>query len=154
MSATPISAVSDFALPSTGGGTFRLSEHAGRTVVVYFYPKDDTPGCTQEACHFRDDWAQLQALGAKVLGVSLDSQKSHAAFVTKYRLPFPLLADVGGSVAKAYGACADWVVVKVAKRYTFLISPDGRIARTYLKVDTAKHSAEVIADLRQLTGRD
>lgn len=144
----------DFILPDAAGTPVALQSFRGRWVVLYFYPKDDTPGCTEEACQFRDDWAQLQALGVQVLGVSVDDSASHAAFAKKHGLPFPLLADVGGTVAKAYGAYADWVVFKFAKRYTFLISPDGRIARTYLKVDTSKHSSEVIADLKQLTGRN
>lgn len=144
----------DFTLPDAAGKPVSLQSLRGHWVVLYFYPKDDTPGCTEEACQFRDDWAQLQALGAKVVGVSVDDSASHAAFAKKHGLPFPLLADVGGAVAKTYGAYSDWVVFKFAKRYTFLISPDGRIARTYLSVDTSKHSAEVIADLKQLTGRD
>lgn len=143
----------DFALPDQAGRTVRLADFRGRWVVLYFYPKDDTPGCTEEACSFRDDQAALTLLGAQVVGVSLDDSASHAAFARKYSLPFPLLADTEAKVSASYGAVTNLVVAKFARRYTFLIDPQGRIARTYLKVDTARHSAEIIADLKRLTSR-
>lgn len=140
----------DFSLPDQQGQTRRLGEWRGKWLVLYFYPKNDTPGCTTEACNFRDDWLQLQELGAEIVGVSVDTSASHAAFAQKYKLPFPLLADAQGEVAARYGALSDWVVVKMAKRQTFIIDPQGRIARVYRAVDADKHSVEVVADLRRL----
>ena len=139
-----------FSLPDQSGRVVTLESLRGKWLVLYFYPKDDTPGCTQEACSFRDDLAQLTRLGAQIVGVSVDDSASHAEFAQKYHLPFPLLSDKDGAVARRYGAYADWKVVRYAKRYTFLIDPQGKIAKTYLKVDTSRHSAEIIADLREL----
>ena len=139
-----------FTLPDQNGQARRLEDWRGKWVVLYFYPKNDTPGCTEEACSFRDDLAQLTALGAQVVGVSVDDSASHAAFARKYKLPFPLLADADGAVAARYGALSDWKVARFARRYTFLIDAQGKIAKTYLKVDTSRHSAEIVADLRQL----
>jgi len=155
--AAPLPAVGsvapEFSLQDQSGKTWRLGDLRGRWVVLYFYPKDDTPGCTEEACQFRDDLAALQALNAQIIGVSVDDSTSHAAFAKKHSLQFPLLADRDGRVAEAYGALSDWVMLKLAKRYTFLIDPQGRIAKPYLKVDTSRHSAEIIADLKRLGGK-
>ena len=140
-----------FSLSDQGGSDVSLDSLRGKWVVLYFYPKNDTPGCTEEACSFRDDLAQLTALGAQIVGVSIASAASNAAFASKYHLPFPLLADQNGEVARRYGAYADWLVARFARRYTFLIDPQGKIAKIYLKVDTSKHSAEIIADLKQLS---
>ena len=142
-----------FNLPDQSETLHTLQQYAGRWVVLYFYPKDDTPGCTQQACAFRDDLRKLTALGAQVIGVSVDDTASHAKFAAKYHLPFPLLADKDGAVATRYGALRNFGVVKFAKRYTFLIDPQGKIARTYLKVDTSRHSEEIISDLTKLTAR-
>lgn len=146
----PGSAAPGFALPDQNGKIQSLADLRGQWVVLYFYPKDDTPGCTEEACQFRDDLLGLKALGAQVVGVSVDDTASHADFAKKYNLPFPLLADRDGRVAESYGALNDWGLFKVARRYTFLINPQGQIAKSYLKVDTSRHSAEVIADLKRL----
>jgi len=143
----------DFALPDQDGKARALSDWRGKWLVLYFYPKNDTPGCTEEACAFRDDWMQLSALGAEVVGISVDTAASHKAFSQKHKLPFPLLADERGEVAQKYGAISDWLVVKLAKRYTFLIDPQGRVAKAYLSVNTSKHSGEVITDLMQLSKR-
>jgi len=140
----------DFSLPDQQGKLRQLSEWRGHWVVLYFYPKDDTPGCTTEACNFRDDLQQLSALEAQVVGISVDSSASHKAFAEKYHLPFPLLADARAEVATNYGALSNWLVLKLAKRYTFLINPQGKIAKAYLSVDTSKHSAEIVNDLRLL----
>lgn len=140
-----------FSLPDQNGRAVTLDSLRGKWLALYFYPKDDTPGCTEEACSFRDDLAQLTQLGAQIVGISVDDSASHAEFAQKYHLPFPLLSDKDGTVARRYGAYADWKVVRYAKRYTFLIDPQGKIAKTYLKVDTSRHSAEIIADLRQLS---
>ena len=142
-----------FSLPDQDSHTRRLDDFRGRWVVLYFYPKDDTPGCTAEACSFRDDIQQLGGLGAQVVGVSVDDTSSHASFAQKYHLPFPLLSDKDASAAKAYGAFSDWGIMKFARRYTFLIDPNGKIAKSYLDVDTSRHSTEVITDLRQLMSK-
>ena len=131
----------------------KLTDFRGKWLVLYFYPKDDTPGCTTEACSFRDDISLLTALGAQVVGISVDDTLSHKAFAEKHQLPFPLLSDATADVARQYGALSDWVVVKMAKRYTFLIDPVGRIAKVYLTVDAARHSKEVAADLKSLQAK-
>lgn len=143
-------AAPDFELPDQNGVKHSLKEYAGKWVVLYFYPKDDTPGCTQEACAFRDDMHKLEALGAQVVGISVDDSSSHAEFAKKYHLPFPLLADKSAEVAARYGALMDLWVLKIAKRYTFLIDPQGKVAKVYLKVETSRHSQEIIEDLKQL----
>lgn len=140
-----------FTLPDQDGKTHRLEDFRGQWVILYFYPKDDTPGCTKEACSFRDDLHQLEKLGGRVLGVSVDDSESHAKFAQKYHLPFPLLSDKDGSVASSYGALTNLGFVKIAKRYTFLISPEGNLAKIYLSVDTSRHSQEIIDDLKKLT---
>jgi peroxiredoxin Q/BCP len=139
-----------FSLQDQNGKPHQLADYSGKWVVLYFYPKDDTPGCTKEACSFRDDLQQLEKLGAKVVGVSEDNSDSHAKFAQKYHLPFPLLADKDGSVADSYGALTNLGLIKFAKRYTFLIDPQGKIAKVYEKVDTSRHSQEIIADLQHL----
>ena len=140
-----------FRLTDQNGEIKKLSDFSGQWVVLYFYPKDDTPGCTKEACAFRDDLASLEKLGAKVVGISVDDSDSHAKFAAKYHLPFPLLADEDGKVAESYGALANLFVVKIAKRYTFLIDPKGKISRVYLSVDTSRHSQEIVDDLKNLS---
>ena len=139
-----------FALKDQHGTLHRLADYAGQWLVVYFYPKDDTPGCTKEACHFRDDIARLDALGVRVVGISLDSTESHGRFAKKYNLRFPLLADDGGAVAKQYDAYWSLLFIHLARRHTFIIDPAGRIAKIYREVDPDTHSAEVIADIKTL----
>jgi len=152
--AAPILKVGDdaptFTLPDSLGNQVSLNDYKGKWVVLYFYPKDDTPGCTTEACHFRDDFKSLEAIGAKVIGVSIDDSFSHKKFAEKYNLPFPLLSDASGEVASRYGALNNFLVIKLAKRYTYLINPQGKIAKIYLSVDTSKHSQEIIDDLKVL----
>lgn len=143
-------AAPDFELPDQQGKARKLADWRGKWLVLYFYPKNDTPGCTTEACNFRDDWLLLQELGAEMVGVSVDTSAAHAAFAHKYKLPFPLLADAQGEVATRYGALSDWWVYKFAKRQTVIIDPQGRIARIYRSVDSDKHSVEIVADLKQL----
>ena len=140
----------DFSLLDQHGATRSLAEFRGRWVVLYFYPKDDTPGCTTEACQFRDDYAGVKSLGGEILGVSVDNRDSHDEFAKKHSLPFALLADTGGQVAKQYGALWDWWLVRFAKRHTFLIDPQGRIAKIYRDVDPKSHSNQIITDLRAL----
>ncbi len=137
----------DFALPDQHGKLHALSDYAGRWLVLYFYPKDDTPGCTREACAFRDGLASLQAAGASVAGVSVDDPASHRRFADTYRLPFPLLADTDGSVARRYGVLVDWRVFRLARRVTFLISPSGAVHKVYRGIDPTRHPGEILAEL-------
>ncbi|MES2636924.1 MAG: peroxiredoxin [Pseudomonadota bacterium] len=139
-----------FTLNDAEGKSHALSDYAGQYLVLYFYPKDDTPGCTEEACQFRDDLQRLEKLGAKVVGVSVDDSSSHAEFAKKYHLPFPLLSDKDGEVAKKYNALTNLGFIKIAKRYTFLINPAGKLEKIYLDVKTSKHSQEIIDDLTKL----
>lgn len=128
----------------------KLSDYTGKWLVLYFYPKDDTPGCTREACNFRDDIYQLRATNAEVLGVSTDNVDSHAEFAKKYSLPFTLLADKDAIVAKTYNAAWKVGPFSIARRHSFIISPEGRIAKIYRKVDPKKHSEQIITDLKIL----
>lgn len=148
----------DFALPDQEGRTHRLSDYRGRWVVLYFYPKDDTPGCTKEACGFRDQMGSLKALDAVVLGVSADDVESHKRFAEKYGLNFPLLADPERKVIGAYGAWGKKNLygkeVEGVLRQTFLIDPEGRIAKVWRKVSPEGHALEVAEALKALRGPD
>jgi peroxiredoxin Q/BCP len=139
-----------FELPDQDGNARSLSEFRDKWLVLYFYPRDDTPGCTTQACHFRDDSGSLESLGAVVCGVSVDDSESHADFAQTHKLPFTLLADRGGKTAAQYGSLWNFGLIKVAKRNTFLIDPKGRVARVYLSADPVRNSSQVITDLRQL----
>ncbi len=138
----------DFTLLDETGTPHRLSEYRGKQVVLYFYPKDDTPGCTTEACNFRDDYSAYQDTGVEILGVSPDSPASHTRFKQKYQLPFTLLADEDHKVADLYGV---WGPKKYMGRSyegilrtTFLIDPDGQIVKVFENVKPAEHSAEIL----------
>ena len=141
----------DFALPSDDGRTIALKDLRGKKVVLYFYPNDDTPGCTKEACSFRDNLARVTSKGAVVLGVSRDTLSSHGKFRDKYHLNFPLLADVDGRVTEAYGVWKEksnygrtyWGI----ERTTFLLDEKGVIARVWPKVKVEGHTDEVLAAL-------
>ncbi len=152
----PGTAATDFALPDQEGRIHRLSDYRGKWVVLYFYPKDDTPGCTKEACGFRDRMGDLQELGAVVLGVSADDVQSHKRFAEKYGLNFPLLADPGREVILAYGAWGKKNLYgkeyEGVLRQTFLIDPEGRIAKVWRKVSPEDHAEEVAEALRALRG--
>lgn len=139
-----------FSLLNQAGSSINLADYQGKWVVLYFYPKNDTPGCTTEACSFRDNINRLIAKDAVVLGVSLDSQESHAAFAKKYKLPFDLLADEDGQVAAKYDALLDLKFLKFAKRHSFIIDPQGNIAKIYRSVDPDTHVREVMKDLQNL----
>lgn len=143
----------DFNLPDQNGQQHALKDFRGKWLVLYFYPKDDTPGCTQEACAFRDDLSKINELGAQVVGVSVDDSSSHAEFAKKYHLPFPLLADKTTETAARYGALMNLGFMKIARRYTFLIDPQGNINKVYLSVETSRHSKEVIDELSKLLGK-
>jgi len=140
-----------FSAPDQSGKTVSLSDFKGKKVVLYFYPKDDTPGCTTEACSFRDEHSAFLKKGAVVLGVSPDSAKSHTKFIKKFSLPFPLLADEDKTIANDYGV---WVEKSMygkkymgVERSTFVIGPDGKLLAIYRKVKPAEHTAEVLAAL-------
>jgi len=124
-----------------------LSKMRGKWVVMYFYPKDETPGCTTEACNFRDNILSLRVKKAEVWGISVDSSKSHAEFSENHKLPFTLLADPKGRVAKQYGSLLNMIVFKIAKRHSFIIDPQGKIAKIYRNVNPKSHVAEVLKDL-------
>ncbi|KPK40536.1 MAG: hypothetical protein AMJ69_02120 [Gammaproteobacteria bacterium SG8_47] len=144
---------SEFSLLDQYGKRHTLADYRGRWVVLFFYPKNDTPGCTKEVCSFRDDIVELHALSAQVLGVSVDSVQSHARFAEKHGLPFPLLADEDGSVARSYDALFSLGFVKWAKRHTFIVDPQGRLAKIYRSVEPATHSDRVISDIKAMQGR-
>ena len=141
----------DFELPTDDGGSMRLSDLRGSPVVLYFYPKDDTPGCTKEACSFRDAYGEFKERGAVILGVSPDDEASHAGFKAKFGLPFTLLADTEHEVAERYGA---WGERKMAgrtfmgiNRSTFVIDADGNVARAMYGVSPEGHADEVLEAL-------
>jgi len=143
----------EFSLADETGATRKLSDFRGQTIVLYFYPKDDTPGCTTEACNFRDDYSTYQQAGVTILGVSPDSPKSHAKFKQKFQLPFSLLADEDHALCEAYGV---WGEKKFmgreymgVLRTTFVIGPDGRIKKVFENVKPADHSVEVLAAIRE-----
>jgi peroxiredoxin Q/BCP len=136
-----------FSAPDQDGRTRTLAEFLGRPIVLYFYPRDGTPGCTREACAFRDAWQRIAATGAQVLGVSTDDVASHARFAHEHNLQFPLLADPGGHILQAYGVSS---VLGMASRVTFLIGPDGRVVQSFPHVDPAVHANEVIRAIESL----
>jgi thioredoxin-dependent peroxiredoxin len=143
----------DFTLPADGGGEVTLSDHRGKKVVLYFYPKDNTPGCTTEACNFRDGYSAILAAGAVVLGVSPDNVKSHAGFKLQFRLPFALLSDPDHRVAELYGAWGEKKMYGKTSmgiiRSTFIIDEQGKVARVFPKVKPENHSQEVLAALKE-----
>jgi peroxiredoxin Q/BCP len=142
----------DFDAATTDGRRARLADYRGRKLVLYFYPRDDTPGCTRQACSLRDFQAEIAARGAAVLGVSTQDQASHAAFTRKFRLNFPLLADTDGAIGRAYGVLGGAGLVAklrsaagLARRVTFVIDEQGRIAHVIERPDVANHAREVLA---------
>src|SRR6266567_3112199 len=137
----------DFTLPSQEGSSVSLGDYRGKWVVLYFYPKDQTPGCSREAHNFQVDQSKYAERNAVVLGVSLDSVDSHKKFCAKEGLNFKLLADTNHKVTDSYGSLTNLGLVKFAARHTFLIDPGGKVAKEYTRVDTLKHSAEVLAEL-------
>jgi len=140
----------DFRLPDQHGHIHTLTDFKGKWLALYFYPKDDTPGCTRQACAFRDDLGKLKALSAEVIGVSVDTIQSHAGFASKFDLPFPLLADATCETAVRYQSLINLGVVKFARRNTFLIDPTGKIVKVYVAASARHNSSEVISDLEQL----
>jgi peroxiredoxin Q/BCP len=145
-------AAPDFQLQDQNGNDVKLSQFRGKNVVLYFYPKDDTPGCTREACDFRDEHSALRAAGAVVVGVSPDDTKSHQKFATKFSLPFPLLADTGRQVCDAYGVWGEKSLYgrkfMGVTRATFLIDTEGKVARVWPKVKVQGHVQEILQTLK------
>ena len=140
-----------FSLPDQAGTTHKLADYKGQWVVLYFYPKDGTPGCTTEACEFRDNIFAFRDQGIVVLGISLDDVDSHKKFAAEQHLPFPLLADSTKDTAKRYGVLSKFGgLVDYTKRETFVIDPQGRIAKHYADVDPKDHSKTVLADVKTL----
>lgn len=148
-------AAPSFALPDAEGNLVKLEDLKGKWVVLYFYPRDNTPGCTKEACGFRDAYADYQTSDVVVLGVSTDDAKAHTKFATKYDLPFPLLVDEGGAIASEYGSYG--LKKFMGKEYmgisrsTFIIDPEGRLAKIYRKVKPEPHAQEVLSDIAELS---
>ncbi|MCC7374886.1 MAG: thioredoxin-dependent thiol peroxidase [Verrucomicrobiales bacterium] len=142
----------EFSGPTNGGRMIAAADFRGKHVVLYFYPKDDTPGCTKEACGFRDQYAELEKAGAVVIGVSPDPVKAHDKFVAKFKLPFLLLADHEHRIAEAYGVWGEKTFMgrkyEGVHRVTFLIDPKGRIRAIWPQVKPEEHAAEVLATLR------
>ena len=136
--------------PTANGTLLGLKDFVGKkNVVLYFYPKDDTPGCTKEACNFRDNLQPIRSMGAEIVGVSLDGVESHKKFITKYRLTFPLISDKEKRIARAYGVLRN--TRASTNRVTFLIDKKGKVAKIFPRVDVTKHADEVIAALGELS---
>jgi peroxiredoxin Q/BCP len=135
----------NFTVKDTIGKTVTLSEYAGKTVVLYFYPKDDTPGCTKQACSFRDNYQQYLSQGITVFGVSMDDAASHQQFTEKFNLPFPLLADVDGAITKAYDVLGDRNGTFYSQRVTYIIGGDGKITQVYTSIQTETHASDVLS---------
>jgi peroxiredoxin Q/BCP len=134
----------DFTAKTQDGKTIHLAALKGKKVVVYFYPKDETPGCTAEACSFRDSFAQIEKTGAVLIGVSMDNLDSHKAFTDHFKLPFSLISDADGAIAKAYAVPTTG---GYTARQTFVIDKDGKVAKVYRKVSVPAHAAEILADV-------
>lgn len=143
----------DFSLQDQHQKTVSLHDQRGKWLVLYFYPKDDTPGCTTEACSFRDNINRLIAQQAVILGVSVDSVASHKDFAEKHELPFSLLADEDGKVAEKYDAVLNLGLIKFARRHSFIIDPNGKIASIYRNVDPQRHVAEILKELKTLQAK-
>jgi peroxiredoxin Q/BCP len=137
----------DFTVKDTNGNTVTLSEFKGKTVVLYFYPKDDTPGCTKEAQSFRDAYDEYKGKDMVVLGVSMDDEASHQAFTEKYGLPFQLLADVDGTITKAYDVYGLYQGQGYANRVTYIIDSEGKISQVIDKVNTETHAKDILAGM-------
>ena len=135
----------NFTVKDTNGNTVSLADYAGKTVVLYFYPKDDTPGCTKEACSFRDNYQQYLSQGITVFGVSMDDEVSHQAFTEKFSLPFPLLADTDGAITKAYDVLGNYNGAPYAQRVTYIIGADGKMSQVYSTVNTETHATDILS---------
>ena len=139
-----------FKLQDQNGEWHDLMDYRGTWLAVYFYPRDQTPGCTTEACNFRDNIFAFKAIGAEVVGISVDDVESHKKFSDKYKLPFVILADEGGATSDTYGVLRDYKLVQIASRQSFLINPGGVIVKHYEDVDPDTHTQEVLRDLETM----
>lgn len=139
-----------FKMQDQNGEWHSLSDYRGKWVALYFYPKDDTPGCTTQACAFRDNIFAFRKIDAEIVGISLDDVESHQEFAEKYSLPFTLLSDKDGDTAKKYGVLKNFGVMKIASRQSFLIDPQGQIVKHYEKVDPETNSTQMLADIETL----
>ena len=146
-------AAPDFRLQDQAGKWHQLKDYRGKWVTLYFYPKDQTPGCTTQACEFRDNIFAFREINAQILGISVDDVESHKKFAEKHGLPFPILADASKETAKKYGALKSYFGMELARRDTFLIDPEGRIAKHYVEVDPKGHSEIVLKDLKALQAK-
>jgi peroxiredoxin Q/BCP len=144
----------EFELPDQTGQLHSLEDYRDKWVVLYFYPKDQTPGCTTEACEFRDNIFAFRDANAQILGVSFDDVESHQEFAEEYNLPFPLLADTEGKAAENYGVATRKLGMRIAKRETFLVDPAGNLAKHYKDVNPSTHSEEVLVDLARLQANE
>jgi len=143
-------AAPDFSLADAQSTTYSLKDFQGQWLVIYFYPKDNTPGCTKEACSLRDDNAKFKKLNTQVIGINTDNSASHLKFIEKQSLNFLLLADSTGEVSANYGALFKLGPLKFSKRHSFIINPEGKIMKIYRSVSPSLHSQELLADLTQL----
>lgn len=141
--------VPDFSAPNQAGKIVKLSNFKGKPVLLFFYPKDETPGCTKEACSFRDEYSKFKKLGAVVLGISRQDSEAHQKFIEKHKLPFDLLVDKEGAIAKSFGV-GTLPIIGLLQRKSVLIGPDGKLVRFYDNVDPKTHSAEVLKDLEKM----
>jgi peroxiredoxin Q/BCP len=139
----------DFSAKNQDGKVIRLSDYRGKIVLLYFYPKDETPGCTKEACEIRDQFEKFQKAGVVVLGVSTQDEKSHQSFREHHKIPFDLIADTDGAVAKLYGV-GHMFLIGLDHRESVLIGPDGKVAQFYQNVDPDKHAAQVLKDVSEI----
>lgn len=147
-------AAPNFKLQDQTGKWHSLKDYRGKWIVLYFYPKDGTPGCTTQACEFRDNIFAYREIGAVILGVSVDNVESHKTFSDEQNLPFPILADTDKKVTTSYGTLKLYMgTLEMARRDTFIIDPQGNVAKHYVSVDPKGHSELVLADLRQLAGK-
>jgi peroxiredoxin Q/BCP len=137
----------NFTVKDTHGNVVSLADYAGKPVVLYFYPKDDTPGCTKEACSFRDNYQQYLSQGITVFGVSMDDEVSHQAFTQKFNLPFPLLADTDGTLTKAYDVEGEMNGMRYSKRVTYVIGGDGKIQQVHTSINTETHATDILAGM-------
>jgi peroxiredoxin Q/BCP len=135
-----------FTVKDTHGNTVKLADYANKQVVLYFYPKDDTPGCTKEACGFRDNYEQYLSKGITVFGVSMDNEASHQAFTDKFSLPFPLLADTDGAITTAYDVAGEMNGMRYSKRVTYVIT-NGTISQVYETINTETHATDILSTI-------
>jgi len=140
----------EFSLLDSKQKRYALSDYQGQWLILFFYPKDNTPGCTIEACQFRDNYADISAMNTVILGINTDNSESHSHFIDKQHLPFPLLSDETGAISKQYGSLFKLGPIKFCKRHSFIIDPQGNIAKIYRKVKPVTHSQQIISDLKLL----